>query len=59
MGYGQVGFNYDQSSTVEESTKEENQNKDEQPDEVYVPHSRFYIPPEIIIVSSRSVKLKS
>lgn len=51
VGYGQVGFSYDQSSTTEESTKAENQYKDEPPDEVYVPHPRFYIPPNIDIVS--------
>lgn len=46
-----MGFSYDQSSTAEESTKAEDQYKDEPPDEVYVPHPRFYIPPNIDIVS--------
>lgn len=55
-GYGQVGFNYDASSSSqqnasEESSKTDDDNKDDQPDEVYVPHPRFYIPPDMEIVS--------
>ncbi|XP_055305495.1 protein suppressor of white apricot [Sitodiplosis mosellana] len=58
VAYGQVGLNYDQLSTAtaEESTKAENQNKDEQPDEVYVPHPRFYIPPNIDIPETIKVQ---
>lgn len=54
-GYGQVGFNYNHSTTSQISTDElvngEGQNKDEPPDEAYVPHPRFYIPPDIDLVS--------
>lgn len=54
-GYGQVAFNYDQTSTSqndmnEESTKAENSNRDDCPDEPYVPHPRFYIPPGVELV---------
>lgn len=59
-GYGQVGFNYDQSTqnTSEESAKAANENKDEQPDEVYVPHPRFYIPPGMELVRIDSFLFK-
>lgn len=50
-----MGFNYDHSTTSQISTDElvngEGQNKDEQPDEAYVPHPRFYIPPDLELVS--------
>lgn len=54
-GYGQVGFNYDQSSTTQDETTEDptkmgNENRSEQPDEVYVPHERFYLPLNMEIV---------
>lgn len=54
-GYGQVAFNYDQTSTSqndmnEESAKAENLNRDDCPDEPYVPHPRFYIPPGVELV---------
>lgn len=50
-GYGQIGFNYDDSpSRNSGNEKTENENKDEPPDEVYVPHHRFYIPPNMDLV---------
>lgn len=62
VGYGQIGFSYDQSSasqnnTNEESTKGENQNKDEPPDEAYVPHPQFYIPPDMELVSNYDMQI--
>lgn len=53
IGYGQIGFNYDESSSPSQSStneKSENENKDEAPDETYVPHPRFYIPPNMELV---------
>lgn len=58
--YGQIGFSYDQSSGTQDSakTEQENDNTDQpnqdQNDEAYVPHSRFYIPPDMEIVGSHA-----
>lgn len=52
-GYGQIGFNYDEASSPSQSNaneKTESEAKDETPDEAYVPHSRFYIPPNMELV---------
>lgn len=52
-GYGQIGFNYDESSSPLQNSaneKAENEVKDEALDEAYVPHPRFYIPPDIKLV---------
>lgn len=52
-GYGQIGFNYDESSTSSQNSaneKAENEIKDEAPEETYVPHPRFYIPPNMELV---------
>lgn len=53
-GYGQIGFNYDDSSPTQNGANEkaENDVKDETPDEAYVPHHRFYIPPNMELVCS-------
>lgn len=45
--YGQVAFSYDGNNTIEQ--KEEP--KEEEPDEVFVPNPKFYIPNDIEIVS--------
>lgn len=52
-GYGQIGFNYDESSSPSQNSANEradNEAKDETPDECYVPHPRFYIPPNMELV---------
>lgn len=49
-GYGQIEFNYDGSSSPSQNSaneKAENEAKDDTPDETYVPHPRFYIPPNM------------
>lgn len=51
--YGQIGFNYDESSSPLQSSaneKAENEVKDETPDEIYTPHPRFYVPPNMELV---------
>lgn len=55
IGYGQIGFNYDQASTssnqnTEESKEDDDDKKDDVPDEPYVPNPRFYIPPDMELV---------
>lgn len=53
-GYGQIGFNYDQVSTSNDSPgdskKDDDDSKDDSPDEVYVPNSKFFIPPNMELV---------
>lgn len=55
QGYGQIGFNYDQERTStdspEEFKKDDEDSKDEPPDEVYVPNSKFFIPQGMQLVS--------
>lgn len=56
-GYGQIGFNYDESSSPSQNSgneKTENEAKDETQDEAYVPHPRFYIPPNMVLVCNSS-----
>ncbi|XP_031625740.1 protein suppressor of white apricot isoform X2 [Contarinia nasturtii] len=58
-GYGQVGFSYDQSSSsqqnsIEDASKADSENKE--PDEVYVPHPRFYLPPDMEIPTTTKVQ---
>lgn len=54
-GYGQIGFNYDQERTStnspDESKRDDEDSKDEPPDEIYVPNSKFFIPPGMVLVS--------
>lgn len=50
-----MGFNYIHSSNrtsndVAGTTNPESGPKDEQPDEAYVPHPKFYIPPNMEMV---------
>lgn len=46
--HGQIAFNYDKPEILAIESVEEP--KDEEPDEVFVPHPNFYVPPEIPLV---------
>lgn len=47
--YGQVPFSYDKKNDNED-IKPVDEQKEEEPDEVFVPHPKFYIPPDIELV---------
>lgn len=50
-GYGQVAFSYDQpTNQSEEPDAGKNDDKDDPADEPYVPHRKFYIPPNMELV---------
>lgn len=55
--YGQIGFNYDQASTSESNPEQnepkeiEEDSKDDSPDEAFVPNPKFYIPPDMELVT--------
>lgn len=55
IGYGQVAFSYDDQSSATnqtiEANDENNETKDDPEDEAYVPHRKFYIPPNMELVS--------
>lgn len=46
--HGQIAFNYDKTDTLAIESVEGP--KDEEPDEVFVPHPNFYVPPDIPLV---------
>lgn len=46
--HGQFAYNYDKTETLAIESVEEP--KDEEPDEVFVPHPNFYVPPDIPVV---------
>lgn len=54
--YGQVPFSYDQKKN-EADSKPVDEQKEEEPDEVFVAHQKFYIPPDIELVILNSLLL--
>lgn len=66
-GYGQIGFNYDQSvstsndspGTQKKDDDDEDNNRDGSPEEAYVPHPKFFIPPNMELVKETKKKCLS
>lgn len=58
--YAQVAFNYDAQPAETENSNENGNDEeiDEQPDEPYVPHPKFFIPADVDLVSLLRINLE-